>query len=199
MKGCLKFILAMVMVCLLAVAGAGIYGLFWVNRHLYSDQPIPISAPAINSDQKARLLRFFPLRNFFSAQSRKSSVEISLNQLESDWAASHFLAEKKPGASVKLALGEDRLGLKYSQKISETKYLNLMLDTGLVAEKGNIRVNLERLQVGDFLVPVTLLGQFNYLVELYLSRGFRVSENGIVKISDLKLDDDRVKIVFFKS
>jgi len=199
MRGCLKFILAMVLACLLMVVGAGIYGLFWVNRHLYTDQPIAISAPEIDAVAKAKLLKLFPLRNFFSAQSRKSSVEISLSQSETDWAANHFLAEKRPEARIKLALGENRLSVKYTQKITEKKHFNLMLDSGLAAEKGNIRVNLERLQIGDFLVPITALGQFNYLVEVYLSRGFRISGDGTVKISDLKLNDNQIMLVFTKS
>jgi hypothetical protein len=198
MRGCLKFVLAMVMVCLLAITGAGIYGLFWVNRHLYTEQPIAIVTPEIDALQKAKLIKLFPLKSFFSAQSKKSSVEVSLSQAEADWVANHYLSEKKPEAKIKLAMGENRLSVKYCQKITEKKFFNLMLDTGLVAEKGNFRVNLERLQVGDYLVPVTFLGQFNYLVELYLSRGFGISGDGTVRISDLNLKDNLIKLVFVK-
>jgi hypothetical protein len=199
MRGCLKFILAIIMVCLLAVVGAGIYGLFWANQHLYSAQPLETAYPNLDPAVKARLLKLFPLRSFFSGQSKKSSVDLDLSRAEADFVANHVLSEKKPDAHVSLGFGDDRLSIKYCQKITPKKYVNLMLDTGLIAEKGNFRVNLERLQVGDFLTPVTLLGQLNYLVELYLSRGFGVSGDGTVKISDLKLKDDHIKLVFVKS
>jgi len=198
MKGCLQFILAIILAGLLLIVGAGIYGLFWANRHLYLDQPLEIRVPQLDPGQKARLVKLFPLRHFFVENSKSQTAKIELNPEEANWVANYVLTRRQTPARVALKLGENRVTAKYSQKISAQKCLNVMLDTGLEVENENARINIERLQVGDFLVPTTLLGQINYLVELYLERGFRISGNGVVKISKLQLRDTQLEIILAK-
>jgi len=198
MKGCLQFIFGLILFCLLITVGAGIYGLFWANRHLYLDQPLAIQVSELDPGQKARLVKLFPLRQFFSENSSNQTAEIKLSPEEANWLANYILTRKQTPAQVWLKPGENRVTAKYSQKISSQKYLNIMLDAVLEMQNNNARVSLERLQVGDCLVPTTLLGQLNYLAELYLERGFRISGNGVINISRLELRDTRIRIVIHK-
>jgi hypothetical protein len=198
MKGCLKFILALITFCLAMVVAAGIYGLFWVDRHVYVDQAIPIQVPHLDAGREAKLVKLFPLRNLFAAESKTNTARVRLNEEESNWVANYILSRRGSTAKILLKLGDDRITAKYSQRISDRKYLNVMLDAGLAVKKENTRVNLERLQIGDRLVPATFLGQFNYLVELYIEKGFRISGDGIVKIGDLRIGDDKLEATLVK-
>lgn len=112
--------------------------------------------------------------------------------------ANYVLSRRGTPAKIAIQLGDDRVSAKYCQRISDRKYLNIMFDTGLVVEKENTRVSLERLQIGDRLVPTTMLGQLNYLVELYIDKGFRISGDGFVKISDLRITDNSLEATLVK-
>jgi len=189
MKGCLKSILVVILFLLLVAVVGGIYALFWANSHLYVDQPMELQTPELDPGQRARLLKLFPARNLFTASGSPKTVELKLNQQETNWAANYMLSRNATPAKVSLKLGEDRLSLKYSRK-SGLKYLNVMMDAGLAVEKENVRVNVERIQVGDYLVPTSFLGELNYLAELYLESGIRLSGDGTVMLDELKINDN---------
>jgi len=195
MKGCLNFILAAILVCLLAVAGLGIYALFFINRHFYVNEPINIQVPEPSSADKAKLLRLIPVRKLLPGES-EAGIAIKLSEDEFNWLANYFLRPRRPNAKVSLKFGQARVSVHYSQKLEGNKYLNIMLDSGLAAKNGDFRVSMESLQIGDWLVPLTLLGQINYLAELYLERGLRIFGIQVLKVEDLRLTADQIEVVF---
>ena len=188
----------MVLFCLLVVGGIGIYGLFWVNNHLYSDEPLAITVPVIDSVHAAKLLKFLPLRSFIAGQGSQKDIDIHLNGEEANWLGNHMADKRRPGARVKINLGDDRLSVKYTRKAGNKKNINVMLDARMSVSKSITRVNLERLQIGDYLVPPTFLGELNYLVEVFIDRGLLLSGGGLAQLSELKFKDDSVDILIRK-
>ena len=188
MRGWVKFFLAIIFLFLLGVTGSLIYGLFWIERHLYLDEQIPIELVELDIAEQTRLLRLVPLKQILSKEAGKDSLRAKLNEKEANWLLNRALAEQFPDAKAQIKFMDGVLGIKFSQRVNPEKFLNIMLDAEINAEKGDFQVKTQRLQLGDYVLPNSVLGQLNYLLELYLERGIKLKEGQVIKILDFKLD-----------
>jgi len=197
-KGCLKFFLAVVLFFLLAIALAGMAGFFWTERHFYLEQALPLPAPELDLPHQAKLLKLLPLRDFVKGEAPGSSLKISLTEPEANWLLNYYLSTEKPGARAELQLEENRITGKYSRELNKRKYQNIMFDASLDYQNCEIQVELERLQIGDFLVPATFLGQLGYLLESYLEREFCSAQDRGFAINEIKVKPDSVQLLLLK-
>ncbi len=198
MKGCLKFFLGVILFFLLAAAAAGIYGIIWTERHLYAEQGMALEVPELDLPHQANLLKLFPLKGFLSSNSKLPQVKVKLNEKEANWLLNHYFLAKNSGARAELKFEENRVTGKYSRRINPQKYFNLMADASLNYHNCVVQVGIERLQVGDYLAPTTVLGELGYLAEYYLELNFCGAGDRGFLLSDLELKPDSVSALFVK-
>jgi|GEM_PF-2324263 len=188
MRGWVKFFLAIIFLFLLVVAGSLIYGLFWIERHLYLTEPIPIELVELDVAEEARLLRLVPLKQILSKEGGKDSFSAKVNEKEANWLLNRALAEQFPEAKAQIKFMDGVLALKFSQKVNSERFFNIMLDAEINAEKANFQIITQRIQIGDYVFSNSVLGQLNYLFELYLEHGIKLKQGPMIKITEFKLD-----------
>jgi len=198
MKGCLKFILGVILFFLLAAAAAGIFGFIWIERHLYTSSGMALSVPELDLPHQAKLLKLLPLNTFLSENSQLPRVKVALNEKEANWLLNHYFLEENSGARAEVKLEQDRLTCKYSRRINERKYLNLMADATINYHNCSVQIGMERLQLGDYLFPPTVLGELGYLAEYYAEKQFCVPGSRGFILSELELKPDTLEALFVK-
>jgi hypothetical protein len=194
-KGCLNYVLAAILICLLIVTGMGIYTLYFINHHFYLNQPMDIKVPELSSTDTAKLLRLVPVGKLVPGVS-EPGLDIKLSADEFNWLANYFLQAHRPDARISMDFEDAWVTVKYSRKLAGNKYLNVIMDAGLAAQNGEFQVSMERLKIGDWFVPATLLGQVNQLAELSLDRGLNIFGIQLLKVDSLRLTADQLEIVF---
>lgn len=198
MKGILKFILAIVLFLLVAAGASGIVGFLWTERHLFAAEPLPMPAPELDLPHQSRLIKLLPLSDFIKENRSLPSRQLDLTETETNWLLNYYFSREKPGNKIELKLEQNRITGKYSRKLNERKYQNLRFDATVQYQNCIIQVDLERLQLGDYLVPTTVLGQLGYLAEFYLQKQYCSPHARGFTINDLQVRPDSVQLTLVR-
>jgi len=198
MKGLVKFILAVLVFFLLALVAGGILSIIWVERHLYVGQGIPINVPELDIPHQAKLIKLLPLNSFLKSDRTNSSIKVGLTEKETNWLLNYYLSKKRPGSKAELRLMQDRISGKYTRELNPRKHQNLVFDADINYQNCLIQIDLERVQIGDYLVPTTVLGQLSSLIEYYLETHYCSANGQGIKIQDLKVKPDYLQLLLVK-
>jgi len=199
MKGCLKFFIGLILFLMLAVVGGFIGGLLWIDKNCFVSTPLVISVPKLDLYQQAQLTsQLLPLKNLIEGKSKKKRVKIKLSEEQTNWLVNRLLERERLDAQVKLTFDSGRARVRFTKKITDKKFLNILLSSSFTIENGDVQLGIDQLQIGDFIFPPTLLGQISYLLERYIDQQLS-SKNPSVKIETLELKKDKIIIEAQKS
>ena len=199
MKGCLKFFIGLILFLMLAVVGGFIGGLLWIDKNCFVSTPLVISVPKLDLYQQAQLTsQLLPLKNLIEGKSKKKRVKIKLSAEQTNWLVNRLLERERLDAQVKLTFDSGRARVRFTKKITDKKFLNILLSSSFTIENGDVQLGIDQLQIGDFIFPPTLLGQISYLLERYIDQQLS-SKNPSVKIETLELKKDKIIIEAQKS
>ncbi len=184
---------------MLAVVGGFIGGLLWIDKNCFVSTPLVISVPKLDLYQQAQLTsQLLPLKNLIEGKSKKKRVKIKLSEEQTNWLVNRLLERERLDAQVKLTFDSGRARVRFTKKITDKKFLNILLSSSFTIENGDVQLGIDQLQIGDFIFPPTLLGQISYLLERYIDQQLS-SKNPSVKIETLELKKDKIIIEAQKS
>ena len=200
MKGCLKFFLGLVLVFLLVVVGGIIAGLFWAERNLFVDKPIDLPRVELDLAQQGQVTaKLLPIKKFWEGKSIVREIKIKFNEQEVNWLVNEFLKREMKGARAELEIDPEKARIRFSRKLAEEKYLNIIASLDFSINEGNSQLRIEKLQIGDFLFPSTILGQIGVFLEQYLDQHLAALEIKGTVIDKLELEKNKIQLELVRS
>jgi len=169
LSGCLKLILAPILLAILVLALIGAAATyFWASRRMVEAEPLVAEVPQLGL-LRDKLMKY-ELKQFRQAIEEKRHDTFDLKLTAEELAAlvtqglPPRLGEVRAGFSFK----DDNLGMRLSRKWSEGKWINLEWQGAVKAEKGDFDVRVDWLRLGSLHCPVSALGQLSHLIEWIL-------------------------------
>lgn len=200
MKGCLKFFVGLVLILMLLMVGGVIAGLFWVERHLLVDKPLELYPVKLDLAQQAQVTaKLLPVKNFWEGKSIVNEITVRLNEQEVNWLVNEFLKREMKGAKAQLEFDPGKARIRFSRQLAEERYLNIIVSLDFSITEGNSQVGIEKLQIGDFLFPSTILGQIGVFFEQYIDQQLYILESKGTMINQLELKKNKIQLELARS
>ncbi len=192
--------MGLVLILMLLMVGGVIAGLFWVERHLLVDKPLELYPVKLDLAQQAQVTaKLLPVKNFWEGKSIVNEITVRLNEQEVNWLVNEFLKREMKGAKAQLEFDPGKARIRFSRQLAEERYLNIIVSLDFSITEGNSQVGIEKLQIGDFLFPSTILGQIGVFFEQYIDQQLYILESKGTMINQLELKKNKIQLELARS
>ena len=192
--------MGLVLILMLLMVGGVIVGLFWVERHLLVDKPLELYPVKLDLAHQAQVTaKLLPVKNFWEGKSIVNEITVRLNEQEVNWLVNEFLKREMKGAKAQLEFDPGKARIRFSRQLAEERYLNIIVSLDFSITEGNSQVGIEKLQIGDFLFPSTILGQIGVFFEQYIDQQLYILESKGTMINQLELKKNKIQLELARS
>ena len=193
-SGCLKLILAPILLAVLVLALIGAAATyFWASRRLLEAEPLVAEMPQLGL-LRDKLLKYElkPVRQALADQ-RHDTFDLKLTAEELAALVTQGLPPRLGQVQTGFSFKDDQLGMRLTRKWSEGKWVNLEWQGSVKAEKGNFDVRVDSLRLGRLHCPALALGQLSHLLECILEADPSLARKHW-KIPDFRLEGGKARL-----
>jgi hypothetical protein len=169
LSGCLKLILAPIMLAILVLALIGaLASYFWISQRVFQAEPLVTEAPQLDL-LRDKLLNYElkPVRQAL-AEKRRDSFDLKLNDAELSALVTQGLPPRLGQVRTGFNFKDDEVNMRLSRQWRGGKWINLEWRGAAKAEQGDFEVRVDELRAGNLSCPALALGQLSHLLEWVL-------------------------------